>query len=128
MKSQFKSELFIAIRLGPLIFSLLENVGNQWFSHWIQFKTDVSLFKIPRLLWPLTLFVYYGDSNFFTVTLLKALDNSQLCSAYVCWAQFINNKVQNSVVSSFGSLYAVSRVLGIETIDHLKGASGRKKV
>ena len=83
MKSQFKSELFIAIRLGPLIFSLLENVGNQWFSHWRQFKTDVSLFKIPRLLWPLTLFVYYGDSNFLTMSLLKALDNSQLCSAYV---------------------------------------------
>ena len=29
------------------------------------------------------------------------------------------NKVQNSVVSSFGSLYAVSRVLVIETTDHL---------
>ena len=43
MKAQFKSELFIAIRLGPLIFSLLENVGNQWFSHWRQFKTDISL-------------------------------------------------------------------------------------
>ena len=83
MKSQFRSELFIAIRLGPLIFSLLENVASQWFSHWRQFKTDVSLFKIPRLLWPLTLFVYYGDSNFLTMSLLKALDNSQLCSAYV---------------------------------------------
>ena len=43
----------------------------------------------------------------------------------LCWAQFINNKVQNSVV--FGSLYAVSRVSVIETIDHLKGASSRKK-
>ena len=31
----------------------------------------------------LTLFVYYGDSNFLTMSLLKALDNSQLCSAYV---------------------------------------------
>ena len=60
MKFQFRSELLIAIRLGPLIFSLLENVGSQWFSHWRQFKTDVSLFRIPRLLWPLTLCILRG--------------------------------------------------------------------
>ena len=84
MKSQFKSELFIAIRLGPLIFSLLENVETSGFLTGDKSRLMlVSLFKIPRLLWPLTLFVYYGDSNFFTMSLLKELDNSQLCSACV---------------------------------------------
>ena len=93
-------------------------MGSQWFSHWRQFKTYFSLFKIPRLFKPLTLFVYYGDSNFLTVSLLKELDNSQLCSANVGHNLLINNKVKNSVFSSFGSLYAVPRVLVIETIDH----------
>ena len=118
MKSQFKSELFIAIRLGPLIFSLLENVGNQWFSHWRQFKTDVSLFKILRLLWPLTLFVYYGDSNFLTMSLLKALDNSRLCSAYVGHNLLIT-RFKILLSQALGPCNAVSRALVIETIDHL---------
>ena len=52
------------------------------------------------------------------MSFLKELDNSQLCSAYVGHNLLIINKVQNSVVSSFGSTYAVSRVLVIETIDH----------
>ena len=36
----------------------------------------------------------------------------------LCLAQFINNKVQNSVVSCFGSMYAVCRVLVVKKIDH----------